>query len=102
MHTLRHSFATHHLAKGTDLKTVQEALGHADIKTTSIYIATAPEKLERARAGILEEIERLVSQAPSREELDRAIRFGTGSFAIDSQRSHARAAHIALDSYLGG
>ena len=52
----------------------------------SIYIATAPDKVERARAGILEELERLLSEAPSPEELERAIRYGTGSFAIDSQR----------------
>ena len=64
----------------------------------SIYIATAPDKMERARAGIFEEIDRLTSHAPDPAELARAIRFGTGSFAIDSQRSHGRAAHIALDS----
>jgi len=67
----------------------------------TIYIATAPEKVERARAGIFEEIDRLVSRAPSLEELQHAVRFGTGSFAIASQRSHARAAHIALDSIYG-
>jgi zinc protease len=67
----------------------------------TIYIATAPDKIERARAGILEEIDRLISDAPRPDELERAIRFGTGSFAIGSQRSHARAAHIALDSIYG-
>lgn len=67
----------------------------------SIYIATAPDKMERARAGIFEEVDRLVSDAPDAEELARAIRFGTGSFAIESQRSHGRAAHIALDSIYG-
>jgi zinc protease len=67
----------------------------------SIYIATAPEKVERARAGIFEQIDRLVTKAPSQEELQHAIRFGTGSFAIDSQRSQARAAHLALDSTYG-
>jgi integrase/recombinase XerC len=36
VHTLRHTMATHHVARGTDLKTVQETLGHADLKTTSI------------------------------------------------------------------
>ena len=64
----------------------------------TIYIATAPEKVERARAGIFEEIDRLVTHAPSPAELQRAIRFGTGTFAIASQRNHARAAHLALDS----
>jgi zinc protease len=67
----------------------------------TIYIATAPEKVERARAGIFEEIDRLVTKAPSQEELQHAIRFGTGTFAIGSQRSHARAAHLALDSIYG-
>lgn len=67
----------------------------------TLYIATAPDKLDRARAGIFEEIDRLVSVAPTLEELQHAIRFGTGSFAIDSQRSHGRAAHIALDSVYG-
>ena len=69
--------------------------------TFTLYIATAPEKLDRARAGIFEEIDRLLNHAPSDEELQHAIRFGTGSFAIDSQRSHARAAHLALDSVYG-
>ena len=67
----------------------------------SLYIATAPEKLDRARAGIFEEIDRLVSVAPSAQELQHAIRYGPGSFAISSQRSHSRAAHIALDSVYG-
>ncbi len=67
----------------------------------TVYIATAPEKLDEARAGILDELSRLIQQPPSDEELERAKRYLIGNHAIGLQRDAAHAGTISLNALYG-
>lgn len=67
----------------------------------AVYMGTSPEKLADAEAGIRVELEKVIREPISEEELLRARRYLVGSHAIGLQKNAARAAVIALDEAYG-